>query len=301
MTSNQVRYFLEVADRQNMTAAAEQLYLAQSTLSRQIQLLEEELGAQLFVRDKSGLTLTRAGEIFYNEAREIYAREQRLRARIESAAHGRPEMLRLSMLEETFPPDALVRAVQNLRAVHPAIDVTIKVLDVHNLFMEFGSGGADAVCTLRHNVDIIDDAVCIPLATEPMFLACSSTIPLPDSPELTTDDLERLMAQTDFLMVEPSVFDRQNERLRGLLYTNMQDEQVSRIRYLRSTASIAMHVLCGLGVTMVHASHRLTTAPGIRLKPVRGAVPVELVCAYRAGSSNPALPHLVEQLQKQLT
>ena len=98
-----------------MTAAAERLYLAQSTLSRQIALLEEEFGTRLFDRDKSGLRLTRAGEVFCDEVRAIYAREQNLRAKLELAGRGRPESLQLAILEETIPPEVLVRAVRARR------------------------------------------------------------------------------------------------------------------------------------------------------------------------------------------
>ena len=46
-----VRYFLTVAEHKSFTRASEILFVTQTTLSRQIQLLEEELGTKLFYRD----------------------------------------------------------------------------------------------------------------------------------------------------------------------------------------------------------------------------------------------------------
>lgn len=56
-----LKYFLTVAQEENMTRAAEALYITQPTLSRQIAELEEELGTPLFVRGHRSVTLTDAG------------------------------------------------------------------------------------------------------------------------------------------------------------------------------------------------------------------------------------------------
>ncbi len=55
-----VRYFMAVARRGNFSRAAEDLYIAQPVLSRQIRALESELGAVLFIRSRSGAVLTQA-------------------------------------------------------------------------------------------------------------------------------------------------------------------------------------------------------------------------------------------------
>src|ERR1700737_3106991 len=57
-----LRTFLAVARSRNITRAAQQIHLAQSSVSDQIQSLETELGTDLFTRSKLGLELTRAGE-----------------------------------------------------------------------------------------------------------------------------------------------------------------------------------------------------------------------------------------------
>ena len=56
-----IRYFLEVADKGNMTHAAETLRISQPSLSRHINLIENELGQKLFERDYHTLNLTKAG------------------------------------------------------------------------------------------------------------------------------------------------------------------------------------------------------------------------------------------------
>lgn len=64
MELRHIRYFLTVAEELNFTKAAEKLAMAQPPLSRQIQDLEAELGAKLFVRKPRALQLTEEGEVF---------------------------------------------------------------------------------------------------------------------------------------------------------------------------------------------------------------------------------------------
>lgn len=66
-----LRYFLAVAQEENITRAAERLHLTQPTLSRQLQELEEGLGKTLFLRGKRKITLTEEGCFLRERAREI--------------------------------------------------------------------------------------------------------------------------------------------------------------------------------------------------------------------------------------
>ncbi len=71
MELRHLRYFCVVASELNLTRAAEKLHIAQPPLTRQIKQLEEEIGAQLFVRKPRGLELTEAGQYFLAKAKLI--------------------------------------------------------------------------------------------------------------------------------------------------------------------------------------------------------------------------------------
>ena len=75
MKIRQVQYLLKVAERGSFTAAVEELYISQSSLSKQIIALEKELGVPLIDRSRRKIALTQAGETFLRHARtlnEIY-------------------------------------------------------------------------------------------------------------------------------------------------------------------------------------------------------------------------------------
>ncbi|WP_369790635.1 LysR family transcriptional regulator [Rouxiella sp. WC2420] len=70
MHSNEIRYFLAVANTGSLSAASKQLFVAVSAISRQIQQLETRIGATLFERHARGMVLNDAGQILENHVRK---------------------------------------------------------------------------------------------------------------------------------------------------------------------------------------------------------------------------------------
>ncbi|PWW32865.1 LysR family transcriptional regulator [Chromohalobacter israelensis] len=71
MELHHLRYFCAVAEELNLTKAAQKLHMAQPPLTRKIKQLETEIGAQLFIRQARGLSLTPAGHFFYEHSLQI--------------------------------------------------------------------------------------------------------------------------------------------------------------------------------------------------------------------------------------
>lgn len=71
MTSTQVQCFMSVAEQLNFSKAALELFMAQSSLSKNISNLETELGLKLFFRTKKSVSLTPAGAVLYEEFNKL--------------------------------------------------------------------------------------------------------------------------------------------------------------------------------------------------------------------------------------
>lgn len=83
----QFRYFLALSEELNFGRAAQRLHISQPPLSRQIRHLEEQLGVELFLRNRSGVVLTEAGLAFVPEVRRTLAQVDKAIAAAK-AAHG---------------------------------------------------------------------------------------------------------------------------------------------------------------------------------------------------------------------
>jgi len=87
MDLRQFRYFIQAAKRQNFRRAAEDLRVAQSALTRQVQVLEHELGFLLFDRVKRGVRLTAAGQRLLERSQLILGEVDRLKETLQIEAH----------------------------------------------------------------------------------------------------------------------------------------------------------------------------------------------------------------------
>lgn len=88
MELRQLRYFIAVAEEENFGAAAKRVNVSQPPISRQIHALEAELGVKLFLRTSRGSSLTEAGQVLLEEAREIVGRAQKAAERSRAADKG---------------------------------------------------------------------------------------------------------------------------------------------------------------------------------------------------------------------
>ena len=95
MELRHIRYFLAVAEEKNFTKAAQRLNMSQPPLSMQIRDLEEELGADLFIRSPHGVELTEAGLAFLNAIQPVQQRVEDAANLVKQVANGEVGQLRL--------------------------------------------------------------------------------------------------------------------------------------------------------------------------------------------------------------
>ena len=97
--SKEIYTFIEVARCRTVRKAAERLNVSASALSRQLRILEEELGVPLFVRYSNGVELTEAGEQLILKIRRLIALETELRADMSASAGARQLQIRIGLSE----------------------------------------------------------------------------------------------------------------------------------------------------------------------------------------------------------
>jgi DNA-binding transcriptional LysR family regulator len=163
----QLRAFLTVADTRNVTRAAEVLHLVQPAVSRQIRLLEQDLGAPLFVRERHGMVLTEAGRALVGYARRAMLELDRARAEIAGATRGIGGLVTLGLLPSTI--DILSGPlVSSLAASHPGIHIRLAMGYAGTLLGWLQSGEIDAA--LLYGAERSAHIEMRPLIEEPLWV-----------------------------------------------------------------------------------------------------------------------------------
>ncbi len=126
MELRQLRSFVAVAEELHFRRAAEQLHLSQPSVSQQVRTLEDELGVQLFDRNRRGVALTPAGAALLDDARDVLARAARAAERAREAGSGSRGRLRLS-LTRSLTGGLAGAIVEAFRARYPDVALELSV------------------------------------------------------------------------------------------------------------------------------------------------------------------------------
>ena len=170
-----LRYFREVAALGSVRHAAERLFVAQSAISRQVALLEEELGVALFERHARGMSLTDAGKRLLEYAHEQRGRFDELRSVIQeydSLKRGHVDINCVEGLMYGFLPDAL----RSFSAASPGITFGVASVGSHMV--------AEAVAEHRADLGIVfgsaprTDLVELARMAQPIYVTVSPQHPL---------------------------------------------------------------------------------------------------------------------------
>ncbi|MFD7460457.1 MULTISPECIES: LysR family transcriptional regulator [unclassified Streptomyces] len=179
-----MRYFVAVAEELHFGRAATRLHMSQPPLSRAIKQLEADVGAQLFTRSPTGVTLTAVGSVLLDEARALLGHADRVRVRV-SAAAGVTTLTIGILGDGTDPGTARLAAAYRRR--HPGIDIHIRDTDLTDPTCGLRAGLVDVALT-RAPFD--ETALTVrPLRTDPVGVVLRADDPLARRDELRPAEL----------------------------------------------------------------------------------------------------------------
>lgn len=125
MDLRHLRYFLCVAEEENIHRASKRLNISQPPLSMAIKQLEEDIGTLLFLREGRGIKLTRAGEVFLNDARKILSDVNNAKHTAFNIGHGIEGTLKIGFVSSAVT-GILQRSVMQFKNLYPNI-----IIDLH--------------------------------------------------------------------------------------------------------------------------------------------------------------------------
>jgi DNA-binding transcriptional LysR family regulator len=188
MDLRQLRYFVAVATAKNFTRAAELMHIAQPPLSRQIQLLEEELDVQLILRNSRPLRLTEAGRLFYEQSLQVLHRVDEMKNTARQVGRNHRQSISIAYVPSTLY-GGLPMLVRMFRQRHPETDVHLVDMGSIQQISELKSGRIDlGFGRIRSNDNSVARTV---LREERLVLAIPPAWPLAaDKGSVNLEDLE---------------------------------------------------------------------------------------------------------------
>lgn len=142
MDIRELKTFLHLAESRHFGRSARAMHVSPSTLSRQIQRLEEDLGQPLFVRDNRTVTLTEAGEALREFAQHTLLQYQQLRHSIDQQGPSLSGELHL-FCSVTAAYSHLPPILDRFRAEHPSVEIKLTTGDAADAVEKVNSGDAD--------------------------------------------------------------------------------------------------------------------------------------------------------------
>ncbi|TAM49506.1 MAG: LysR family transcriptional regulator [Paraburkholderia sp.] len=291
MELRHLRYFIAVAELRSVRAASEQLHVTQPAISRQIQDLEEAVGAALFERTPRGLTLTPAGRAYLSEARDILARvdgANRLARRIASGVEGH---LRIGFVENAAWSGIVSHALSAFEQTAPNVALELTPMNTPEQLDALAAGRLDGGFCYR--VGAMPEGIgSVHVLDQNVVLAVPEAWPHGNAGPVAAHEL----AGKPFIAFPRRVYPAYYDRLlsacaeRGLTLDIRQEASTE-------TAILSL-VSAGMGAAIVNAANLDRPPPRVRFVQLLDlSVPLPLDFCFVTQQVNPALARFVQLLE----
>lgn len=285
-----LRSFFQVAEQGSLNRAAERLRVSQSTLTRQMQALEHELGGRLLERRSTGVALTATGNVLVARVAPALAQLDAALAEARRLARGQSSQLRVGYLMSAAA-DYLNPALAALRRSHPAIKLKLLDLSPGEQIAALRKGELDVALVGSAGALLAREFYVRQVAALPVFVA------LPEQHPLAARSAVRLAD------------------LRGELFVGAPDADIPghnrwvvqlcrragfRPRFLADAESLSHGFSLVVGEGAVGLLPNYSTkahAPGVVFRPLRDAAAKwDLIVAWQRGRMSEPVRVLLESL-----
>ena len=295
MTSQQLEYFLKLAEELNFTSVANQFYITQPTLSRQIMNLEGELGFPLFFRGKNTIRLTPEGRELYHQVLPMASQLRTVIQQLQKQHLQKINTISIGIMNEQLISNPLLLGINAMHQTKPDIHFQFTRASQAQLWQGIYEGSYDIINHIYYPQNSAAEDICfLPLEKEDMFITIEKTLE-PELPDVIThEQLSGLLNKYPLYLPRidaPNSFSPAKELLENL---NMKDIPAGlNIQAEGDPLSVPMHVIAKMGISIANKSNLFSVDPNIRTVKVAGAGHYIKGIYYNSHSNNPHLPELL--------
>lgn len=291
MELRHLRYFVIVAEEQNVTRAALRLNVSQPPLSRQIRDLEEELRVELFHRTAKSVSLTEAGKMFLPEARAVLLRAEQAVQAVRAMAKGERGQIRVGYAP-SLTVELLPKALKLFEQECPGVRVSLHDLSTEECTQRLKARKLDVALIVKPLDSALRGLSFEKLVELPLCVAVSSSHPLAQKKALSIAQFrnERLLA-----------YNREEypEYLEGLHEVfKPHHYQPDIVEEHDSATSLIAAVEAGRGIAIVTSTMRCLAGPRLKLLPIKPALSsLDMGALYASPASRWVEPFIVAAKQ----
>lgn len=286
MTTFQIQCFLSVAEYLNFTEAANHLFVAQSSLSRNISNLEAELGMTLFTRTKKYVRLTPSGAVLYDEFSKIMQLGRNAIEKARNAELGENGSITLGMLETQRSENFLPNALNQLRTNHPNIHIDI----ISGTFKELREAVLDGSIDIALTMDF--DLIDYPredIVYQFFFHSTPKCVIAKSHPLATRTPihLESLSAEP-MIAISPSLSKGAYNNI--VQFCERHGISPSETIYVNTIQNILLKVEAGLGFSVLDENCISNSNTAVLSMPFQKTDPLNLIAVWKKDNLNPVIP-----------
>ena len=275
MELRHLRYFVAVAEEQNVTRAAARLHVSQPPLSRQIRALEDELGIGLFEHRAKSVRLTEAGKVFLAEAQAVLRRAEEAVQMAKAVASGKRGEIHVGYAP-SLTVELLPNALRIFQKTNPGVRVQLHDLSTQEILRGLRNEKLHVALMIQPSAKAIQGLAFEKLRRYAVCLAVHPSHPLARSRRVGLE----LIAAERLITYTLADYPEYHAWLSDLFAPLKRAPQIAE-EHDGSTSLIAS-VEAGRGVALVQQGFECFAGPRLRIRPVTPApLPFVVGIAYR--------------------
>ncbi len=292
-----LRCFTVVADELHFGRAARRLDILPSSLSRNIGLLEKDLGLRLLSRTTREVMLTRSGHLLLRDARSLLAHADEVADRVRSSASSEERVFRIGAMDSAAT-GLIPNLLHDFREAKPDLELLLIEAKSASLLPKLVSGGLDVAIVAEQTTphpDIVFDS----LLKQPIMVALPETHPLADQRRLRVQDLDGVP------LILPSPRSRPHSYNLTMQLFLDADLQPNIAQQAEEKQTILNMVGAEIGAAIIPYWSSRGTVQGVLYKPLvnntgRQIKELPLAVAWVEGTHDPYRDELIQLLHANL-
>jgi DNA-binding transcriptional LysR family regulator len=280
MELRHLRYFVAVAEEQNVTRAAARLHVSQPPLSRQIRDLEDELGIALFNHGAKAVRLTEAGRVFLLEARAVLKRADEAVQMAKAVGSGKRGEIHVGYAP-SLTVEILPRALQFFQEANPGVSVQLHDLSTQEMLRGLRDDKLQVALLIQMSGKVLDGLVFEELRR---YAVCVAMHPAHRLARVRKISLEKVAAER-LITYTIADYPEYHAWLFRLFAPLNRSPQIAEEH--DSSTSLIASVEAGRGVALVQQGFDCLAGPRLKVRPLTPApAPFVVGVAYRKGANS---------------